>query len=316
MNLIDLHCDTAAKLLRDPALSLAANTLSVDLDALEKAGSMAQVFALFINMEKTPSRAGTAFAMLDRLKSQLEANADRIAWAGCGKDIRANSEAGKLSALISLEEGGIIEGSLETLRAFYEGGARLLTLSWNHPNELCFPHGKEHGHKGLTSFGLDVLEEMNRLGMIADVSHMSEAGFRDVARHCKTAFMATHSNCRALCGHTRNLTDGQIRSLADKGGVMGICVVRNFLLDGDGDGGDEGRVEAFAAHVRHAHAVGGLDVVAVGTDFDGTAVNHEFSRIDDVAKVEPLLRQAGFTTDMLERIYWRNALRVIDDVLG
>lgn len=313
MKLIDLHCDTAAKLLDNPDLSLAANSLSVDLDKLKNADSMAQVFALFVDMEKTPARAGTAFSMLERLRWELENNANRIAFAGSGKDIRANSAAGKLSAMIALEEGGIIEGSLETLREFHKRGARFVTLTWNHPNELGFPHGPEHGHKGLTSFGLEVLDEMHRLGMIADVSHLSEGGFRDVARHCKTAFMATHANCRALCGHTRNLTDEQIRALAGKGGVMGICVVKKFLMDGEDD---QGRVEAFVAHVKHAHNVGGLDVVAIGTDFDGTAVNHEFARIDDLNKVEPLLRQAGYTTDQLEKIYWRNAMRVIDDVLG
>ena len=311
MKLIDLHCDTVAKLYADSSQNLASNNLSVDLQKLADTDSMAQVFALFINMEKVDSPAATAFAMLEILKKELENNDDRIAWAGTAEDVLRNDAESRMSALIALEEGGILEGSIDNLRSFYEKGARFITLTWNYPNQIGFPHGEEHGHKGLTPFGFTVLEELNRLGMIADVSHLSEGGFWDVAKHCKTPFMATHSNCRALRDHTRNLTDEQIRALADKGGVMGISVVKNFLKDGE----DEGRPEAMVAHIRHAHAVGGLDVLAIGTDFDGTSTNHEFARIDDLNKIEPMLRQAGYTTDMLEKIYWRNALRVMGSVL-
>lgn len=311
MKLIDLHCDTAIKLLQEPEVSLARNDFSVDLEKLDRAHCLAQVFALYVDKEKYSSCRQTGRDMLARLKGELEKNAGQIAWAGNGAGIRANEESGKKTALISIEEGGVLEGKMENLREFFEEGVRLITLTWNYPNEIGFPHGEEHGHKGLTPFGIELLGEMDRLGVIADVSHLSEGGFWDVVRHCKGVFMATHSNCRALKDHTRNLTDQQIRALADKGGVMGICVAKNFLMEGQ----DEGRIEAMVAHIKHAHAVGGLDVLAMGTDFDGTSTNRELRYIDDLNKLEPKLREAGYTDSQLEKIYWRNALRVIDEVL-
>ncbi|MDL2272586.1 membrane dipeptidase [Desulfovibrio sp. OttesenSCG-928-I05] len=311
MKLIDLHCDTAMKLLRDPEVSLARNDFSIDLEKLDKVHSLAQVFALYVDKEKYSSCLQTGRDMLARLKGELEKNADQIAWAGNGAAIRANEKSGKKTALIAIEEGGVLEGTMESLHEFFEGGVRFITLTWNYPNEIGFPHGEEHGHKGLTPFGIELLGEMDRLGVIADVSHLSEGGFWDVVKHCKGAFMATHSNCRALKGHSRNLHDEQIKALADKGGVMGISVVKNFLMEGD----DDGRLDAMVAHIKHAHKIGGLDVLAMGTDFDGTATNHELQYIDDLNKLEPKLREAGYTEDQLEKIYWRNALRVIDEVL-
>lgn len=311
MKLLDLHCDTVLHLYEHPEKTLARNDLAVNLETLDKVDSMAQVFALFIDAGKVKDLSATTFAMLRRLREELDRNAETIAWAGCGDDIRRNAANGKKSALIAIEEGGALEGSTDTLRTFHSQGVRFLTLTWNYPNEIGFPHGEEHGHKGLTPFGLSLLEEMNSLGVVADVSHLSEAGFWDVANNSKSPFMATHSNCRALREHTRNLRDDQIKALADKGGVMGISIVKNFLLDGD----DVGRLDAMVAHIRHAEKIGGIDVLAIGTDFDGTSTNEEIRRMDDLNKLEPLLRRAGYTDEKLEKLYWKNALRVLDDVL-
>lgn len=311
MNLLDLHCDTAQHLYEHPEKCLARNDLAVDLEMLAAVDSMAQVFALFVDAGKTAALGETASGMLHTLRAELDRNSDVIAWAGNGEDIRRNRAAGKISALIAIEEGGALEGSLDSLRAFYDRGVRLITLTWNYPNEIGFPHGEEHGHRGLTPFGFDLLREMNALGMVIDVSHLSEGGFWDVARKSVKPFMATHSCCRSIRDHTRNLRDEQIRALADKGGVMGIGVVKNFLLEGE----DAGRLEAMAAHIRHAENVGGISVLAIGTDFDGTATNEELRRMNDLNKLEPLLRAAGYSDEKLEKIYWKNALRVLDDVL-
>lgn len=311
MKLIDLHCDTVMQLYEHPEKRLARNDLSIDLDMLDKTDSLAQVFALFVDAGKADGLAATGSAMLKLLRGELDSNAETIAWAGSGDDIRRNAANGKKSALIAIEEGGVLEGKAENLRAFYDEGVRFITLTWNYPNEIGFPHGEEHGHKGLTPFGLSLLEEMNALGVIADVSHLSEAGFWDVANNAKKPFMATHSNCRALREHTRNLYDDQIKALADKGGVMGISVVKNFLLDGE----DMGRLNAMVAHIKHAENVGGIGALAIGTDFDGTSTNEEIRRLEDLNKLEPLLRRAGYTDEKLEKLYWKNALRVLDDVL-
>lgn len=313
MKLIDLHCDTVLHLFREPALNLRQNALAVDLEKLNAAGCMAQVFALYIDRASVSEPAATAFAMLERLEEEVANNAGSIAFAHNGNDIRANTAAGKKSAMIALEEGAALEGEINNLRAFYDRGVRFVTLTWNYPNEIGFPHGAEHGHKGLTPFGFELLGEMERIGVVPDVSHLSEGGFWDVAEACKKPFMATHSACRALKDHTRNLDDAQIRALADSGGVMGMCIVRKFLLNGEED---EGRLDAMAAHIRHAENIGGIDVLAIGSDFDGSASNHELSRIDDLNKLEPLLRAAGYNDAKLEKIYWQNALRVLDAALS
>ncbi len=146
-----------------------------------------------------------------------------------------------MSALLTLEEGAVCEGSMEKLHAFYDRGVRMMTLTWNFPNEIGFPniHMPENGgepdftvpetERGLTEFGFDLIEEMQRIGMIVDVSHLSDAGFYDVASHAKKPFVASHSDARSVCRAVRNLTDDMIRTLAEKGGVTGLNYCADFL---------------------------------------------------------------------------------------
>lgn len=311
VKLIDLHCDTVMKLMEDPKRRLLANDCAIDLKKLDEAHSMAQVFALFVDMGEVNSPLKAGLDMLDHFWMELEQNQDQIKLATNGHDLRQNELAGKKSAMLAIEEGGVLEGYIGNLHSFYRQGVRFVTLTWNYPNELGFPHGKEHYGKGLTKCGLDMVAEMNRIGMLADSSHLSDAGFWDLIEHSKTPFMATHSNCRAIRDHSRNLTDEQIKALGEKGGVMGINVVKNFLIEGE----DVGRLEAMVANVKHAHQIGGIDVVAIGTDFDGTSTNSEFQTIGDVQKLEKRLREEGYTGEQLEKIFWKNALRVMDEVL-
>ena len=311
MKLIDLHCDTMMKLMEDPTQTMAKNDFAIDLAKLDEADSMAQVFALFVDMGEVSSPLETGYEMLGRFWAELDKNKDQIAWAGNRSDIQKNQMMGKKSALLAIEEGEVLDGHVGNLHNFYRQGVRFVTLTWNYPNQIGFPHGNEHGEKGLTTFGLELVEEMNRIGVMVDVSHLSEGGFWDVVKHTKSPFMATHSNCRALKDHTRNLTDEQIRSLSEKGGVMGMCLAKNFLMEGP----DEGRLDALVAHVVHARKIGGLDVVAIGTDFDGTSTNHEFNKISDIQKLAERLKAIGYSDDELEKIFWRNAMRVIDAVL-
>lgn len=311
MKLIDLHCDTVMKMMEDPRCHLLENECAIDLKKLDQAESMAQVFALFVDMGQVDSPLKAGLDMLDHFWMEMEQNRDQILLATNGHELRQNELFGKKSAMLAIEEGGVLEGYVGNLHSFYRQGVRFVTLTWNYPNELGFPHGKEHFGKGLTPCGLTMVAEMNRIGMMVDVSHLSDAGFWDVVEHSTMPFMATHSNCRAIRDHSRNLTDEQIRALAEKGGVMGINVVKKFLIEGE----DIGRLDAMVANVKHAHKIGGIEVLAIGTDFDGTSTNSEFQTIGDIKKLEKRLREEGFTEDQLEKIFWKNALRVIDEVL-
>ena len=166
--------------------------------------------------------------------------------------------------------------------------------------------------KGLKQFGFSVVEEMNRIGMIIDVSHLSEGGFWDVVSHSKTPPVASHSNARALRNHPRNLSDEQIRALAEKGGIAGLNFYQEFL-------GKSGSclIEEMVSHVRHMYQKGGEEVIAIGTDFDGFG-GAEKMEIEDIGAMPLLydaLGKAGFTQRQREKIWYGNAKRVIDTVL-
>jgi membrane dipeptidase len=200
---------------------------------------------------------------------------------------------------------------MANLSLLYNKGVRLITLSWNYPNEIGYPNHKwQYQQEGLTDFGNDVVAEMNRLGMIIDVSHLSDQGFYDVARLSTQPFVASHSNARSVKGHLRNLTDEMIRILADHGGIAGINFSHNFLGHSD-----HSRIEDMVAHIQHFRKVGGIEVAALGTDFDGIESVVEVRHIGEMAKLVDALAKASFTEDEIEKICYKNALRVIKEVL-
>ena len=222
-----------------------------------------------------------------------------------------NDRIGKLSAIITIEEGGAIKGKLQNLRNFYRLGVRLITLTWNYPNEIGYPSCMpEHMDKGLTPFGEEVVHEMNKLGMLIDVSHLSDGGFHDVARLSTKPCVASHSNARALCPHTRNLTDDMIKVLSNKGGVMGINFEREFLGNRD-----ISTVEEMVNHIKHIRNVGGIEVIAIGTDYDGINQQLEIENMGQISKLILGLQNNGFNEEEIEKIFYKNALRVIKDVL-
>ena len=212
---------------------------------------------------------------------------------------------------MTIEEGGALQGRLENLRNFYRLGVRLVTLTWNYPNEIGYPNCEmKYRGQGLTEFGQQVVAEMNNLGMIIDVSHLSDQGFYDVATLSKKPFIASHSNARAVQDHSRNMTDEMIRIVAQKGGVMGINFSGDFL-----GGTKNSNVADMVSHIKHIYQVGGLDVIALGTDFDGIDSNLEIANIGEIHKLTDELSKNGFTAAAIEKIAYQNTLRVIKDCL-
>lgn len=311
MRVIDFHCDTILRLMDNEQYELRKNNFSVDIEKLKKADSLAQFFALFIDLASDPEPLNTCLKMSDRFFNELDKNTEDIAFAKNYKDIQSNDSQGKLSALLTIEEGGALEGKMYNLRTFYRLGVRLITLLWNMPNEIGFPNcRKECMNKGLTPFGKELLNEMNKLGMIIDVSHMSDGGFYDVANLSTKPFVASHSNARAIKAHPRNLTDDMIRLLADKGGVMGINFEKEFLGTSD-----ISEVEDMIVHIKHIKKVGGIEVLAIGSDFDGISPNLEINNIGEIDKLISALKSNSFSEEEIEKIMYKNALRVIKDVL-
>lgn len=313
MSIIDFHCDTIMKLMdKEEGLILKENNLGVDICKLKKAKSLAQFFALFIELDKVEDPLEHCLLMVDKFYEEIGKNSNDIALATNYHELMNNMNKGIISAFMTIEEGGALKGKIEQLRNFYRLGVRLITLTWNFPNELGFPNinGRD-SNKGLTSFGLEVVSEMNALGMIIDVSHLSDGGFYDVAKYSKKPFLASHSNARAMSNNPRNLTDDMIKILAEKGGIMGINFENNFL------GHKElSRVEDMVAHIAHIKKVGGINCISIGTDFDGISnVGLEIENIGEIDKLSIALNKNNFTDEEIEKIFYKNAIRVIKEVL-
>ena len=288
----------------------------INLDKLQKGGCLAQCFALFI-----PTHDACRFyfgenreswelyhALLKCYKENLMACADAIRPALTAEDIRNNSESGFISSILTVEDIEEIDGQMERLDELYRDGVRMIALTWNYENCVGFPNSadhEEHTRKGLKLFGFQVLERMNELGMIVDVSHLSEAGFYDVAQHSKKPFAASHSCCRALKEHPRNLTDDQLCTLGDSGGVVGINFSDVFLGSKDGFTA----IEDIVRHLAYAKNKAGIESVALGADMDGIESTLELS---DYSGYPHLLEamEKQFTADEIDKICSGNFLRV------
>ena len=325
MKVFDLHCDTLSELrraeMRGDGQTFAHNNGHIDLEKLEKGDYMLQCFAAFVNLaDPTPGADPlvTALEEIDVFKRMMEQYSDRIAPVYRPEDIRKNAEAGKISGMLTIEEAGCCKGSLGVLRRMYELGVRMMTLTWNHENELASPNVvpgngpiwpcMPNTETGLKEKGFEFLAEMERLHMIVDVSHLSDRGFWDIVEHGTRPFAASHSNCRALCPHTRNLTDAMIRALAEKGGIAGLNYYAAFLdTDPAHPEACRSTVERIAEHAAHYKQVGGIGVLALGSDFDGIDGHHQLETAADMPLLADALRRTGFTEDEVERIFWRNA---------
>lgn len=309
MNLIDFHCDTIYKILEDNS-NLLNNPYHVDINKLRKSNSIAQFFAMCINLYESKDPLQDCISMADRFHTELEKNKDKINLATNYNEMMKNKNDNKISAFLTIEEGGVLKGKLENLRVFKRLGVSLVTLTWNFPNEIGYPnYNWVHSNKGLTPFGLNVISEMNKEKMIIDVSHLSDAGFYDVAKYSKAPFMASHSDARAIEPNERNLTDEMIKLLAEKGCLLGINFYGLFL-----NGSTKSRIEDIVKHITHIKQVGGIDVISLGTDFDGISSNLQIKNIGEVDLLIHALKMNGFTEEEIEKIFYKNALRFIKDV--
>ncbi|OGO77021.1 MAG: peptidase M19 [Clostridiales bacterium GWB2_37_7] len=313
--LIDLHCDTILEChLSGGKRKLGSSDLCVDIEKMKKADALGQFFALYVDMKATDNLMQNCMDMLDLFYNELEDNKDSIAFAACYKDIEKNRTEGKMSALLAIEEGAALNGSTANLRNFYRLGVRLITMLWNYPNQIGYPNFEFiHKEKGLTEFGMEVVSEMNRLGMLIDVSHLSDGGFYDVARLSDKPFVASHSNARACTMHGRNLEDDMIKLLAEKGGIMGLNLESFFLNEGEPT--TISTVCDMIRHLKHIRNIGGIDVMAIGTDFDGTMHTSEIANIGEMDKLMTAMKQNGFREEEIDKVFYKNALRVIKDVL-
>ncbi len=325
MNYIDMHCDTLeAALVQKKDTIWELPGAMVDVSRLKVAGAAAQFFAMFLpqrdepewfGLQKMPELEQLMMQMYGVFQNTLKQCSDTLAFAGNYKELEANQKAGKISAFLTIENGCPVDGRMENIKRYYEMGVRLMTLTWNDANCFGYPHStkREEMEKGLTDFGKEAVSYMQELGMIVDVSHLSDGGFYDVADVAKRPFVASHSNCRALSPATRNLTDDMIRVLAEHGGVAGINFEPSFLNKDITD--EVSRISCMCDHVEHFINVGGIECVGIGTDFDGIGGQFEIADCTAMEHLFEELKRRGIHEDALDKIAWGNVARVIRDTM-
>lgn len=324
---IDMHCDTLLRTLEHESVSLYDGEGMQSISQMKEAKQMCQFFAVFFPPRDMPARDGVKrpalppdeeffAAMAQNLRKEVAVHNDVIAMALNYADIVNNWANGLTSAVLTVEDGRMVQGRMENLQYMYEQGVRAIALTWNFANCFGYPNSKdpEIMSKGLTDFGIEAIGEMNRMGIMVDVSHLSDGGFMDVAKYSKKPFIASHSNCRALTPHTRNLTDEMIRILAEKGGISGLNFGPDFVTP-PGEAPDS-KVEYLAEHVWHMLQVGGEDCVAMGTDFDGVGGHLEISHPTQMNQLFDRLAQKGMTSRQLDKFANGNVLRVMKECIG
>lgn len=308
--MIDLHCDTIMQLLDHPdSGDLYRNTWKIDIEKLQKAHSKAQDFALFINLGKTNDPYGRYEEMRNLCTTQIHLYGEHIQHVLSYQDVESVYETGKIGALMSIEEGGVLGGDLDKLKQAYQAGVRLITLTWNYPNGLGEPHCGEQ-HKKLTSKGVEFVEAMQDLGIIVDCSHLNDAGTEQLGDILDVPFVASHSNAREVTAHTRNLPDNLIKLIADKGGVIGLNFAQSFLGTSP-----ISRIEDIVKHGLYLINKGGEDVVALGTDFDGIKPDTEIKDTSEMYRLYDAFKEAGLSVEQCEKLFWKNADRLLKEIL-
>lgn len=320
---IDMHCDTLLRALREGREDIyEMPEAMVDGKRLKEAQMMCQFFAVFFPPRRKELPEGMKplpeddelFARARQIfLNTIQKYPNVLAQAVNYSEIMKNQNTGRISGILTMEDGRAVQGSMERLKLFYSQGVRLISLTWNFENCFGAPNSKEPEimKKGLTDFGKEAVGVMNDLGILIDVSHLSDGGFYDVAALSKKPFVASHSNCRSLCAHSRNLTDEMIQILAEKGGVAGLNLEPTFLQANMTD--KHSTMERMAAHLKHLICVGGEECAAIGTDFDGIGGEFEVGSPLQMEAFFEYLNQKGFSEDLIDKIAYKNVLRVIKD---
>ena len=313
----DMHCDTITtlydKINKGSEETLLCNNLHIDIQKMETAHYLLQNFAVFFDKEKQGDLFHEALLRIAFFQEELEKNKDRIRQVTSYNEILQNEKEGLISALLTLEGGEILEGNVDNLFVFHKKGVRMITLTWNYDNELGHCHFNTEG-KGLTKLGMEVVEQMEDMHMIPDVSHGSDALFYDVCKVTKKPFVASHSNARSVYERSRNMSDDMIRMLAERGGVMGMNFFAGFTSARSREDG-MCYLEDMLQHMKHVYRVGGIDCIALGSDFDGIGTDVEWQ---DASGMELFLRgmeRSGFTSSECDKITRGNVLRLYKECL-
>lgn len=315
MFICDCHCDTLTELYNKNA-SLYENEQHFDIKRQIALGGGLQFCAIYVPTEVFRYQGGLRYTLclLDKYNQEIKKLHEN------GIDVlqvRTAEDAGnvlkhKAATLLAIEEGGAIDGSLEALRCLYELGVRAMTLTWSNRNDIADGINEEATGSGLTLFGKQVVAEMNRLGMLVDVSHISTAGFWSVMETSTKPIIATHSNAKSLCSHPRNLNDEQIKALAQNGGLAGITFAGQFLEED----WRNACIESVYKHIDYMlNLIGNDDHIGFGSDFDG--ISHPPYNIQGVQDYKPLIEYLSkyYSDGTINKITHQNVINLLQKVL-
>ncbi|MGH9684390.1 MAG: dipeptidase [Candidatus Acidiferrales bacterium] len=327
--LVDLHHDIAEDVIRRRQLGEQDILRRIWLRRLTNAGIKIQVFPIFIDSVFLPEMGlRRELTMIHYLLEEFERNADDVVLARNFADIEAGLSSNKLVAVLALEGAEAIDPELTILGILFRLGVRMASLTWNRRTLFADGADKRCGGAGLTKFGADLVHKMEELGILVDVSHLSDASFWTLLEEARNPIIASHSNARALCDHPRNLTDDQIRAIGERKGLIGVFI-HPAVIDPS-----KPTISRVVDHIEHLIDVAGVDHVGVGTDFIkdlcgiGQTPTHEwlmppemaFSTISGLSEstdlpnlTDELLRR-GFGSKNIQKILGENALRVFREV--
>ena len=318
---LDTHCDTPMFFPQGVDFGSRDPRILVDLHKMSEGHQDATIMVCYLpqpQQDETFSskvdfdvNGPTEYADLifDKIETIVEQNKQYLSIARTPADLYANKRQGRKSIMLGIENGLALDGHLDRLQHFAQRGIVYMTLCHNGDNDICDSARGNHTHNGISSFGKQVVREMNRLGILVDLSHAGEKSFYDALELSSQPIVCSHSSCRALCDHPRNLTDDQMRALAAKGGVMQITMYNGFLVK---DG--EATVLDALRHLAHAIEVMGIDHVGIGTDFDGDGGVRGMANSSELLNFTRLLLARGYSEQDIEKIWGGNFLRVMTQV--
>ena len=316
MFICDCHCDTLTELYKK-GTDLYSNDQHFDIKRQIELGGGLQFCAIFVPTPEFRYGGGLRYTLL--LLDKYNQEVKKLHLAGhdvlqvLTKEDAADVLNHQAATLLAIEEGGAIDGSLEALRVLHALGLRAMTLTWSNRNDIGDGVNEEGSGGGLTVFGRKVVAEMNRLGILVDVSHIAPAGFWDVIETSTQPIIATHSNAKAICGHPRNLDDKQILAINENKGLIGVTFAGQFLTEDYHDA----TLESVYAHIDHMlNLMGNDDHLGFGSDFDG--ISHPprgLHGVQDYAPIVELLRQKNYSESTIEKITHKNVLNLLQKVL-
>jgi membrane dipeptidase len=304
---VDLHCDTLLDLQAGRrTLARRSPQGHIDLPRLRQGGVDVQVFAMYVAPRLAARGPARVRELLEAFHAAMQANAAQITHVTTVGEIERAQRDCKIAAMLSIENGDALGGDIRALDGFYRQGVRMLGLTWN-PSNLLGDGALGRQHGGLTDLGRAVLRRMEELGIVVDLSHLSEAAFWDAMKVTRGPVIASHSNAAALHMHPRNLTDEQLRAIAARGGVVGVNFYPGFL--------GAATLDRVLDHIDYIVKVMGADYVALGSDYDG--IPQPPLGLEDVSKLPNLtagLQRRGYSTEQIHKILGGNAVRVFRQV--